>query len=206
MKKNLLLIVLIYSNIVSAQDTIPVKSPEDKHKITEIDSTNKEDKELIEKLNKKYLNQEFYFYMDYTNTFNQIKFVKSKIINIEYNYYNNSPVSANIQFCTVKGDTAWITLKIEYYKKEFMDITLTFNKMHYSKFYKDVRYNQWQNIKANRVVLNMNEREVSLSWGYPKHETNIEFSWGYEDIWYYPQRNTYLYFHNDILKTIQRID
>ena len=59
MKKNLLLIVLIYSNIVSAQDTIPVKSPEDKHKITEIDSTNKEDKELIEKLNKKYLNQEF---------------------------------------------------------------------------------------------------------------------------------------------------
>ena len=87
MKKILLLIVLIYSNIVSAQDTIPVKSPEDKHKITEIDSTNKEDKELIEKLNKKYLNQEFYFYMDYTNTFNQIKFVKSKIINIEYNYY-----------------------------------------------------------------------------------------------------------------------
>lgn len=206
MKKNLLLIALIYSNIVSAQDTIPVKSPEDKHKITEIDSTNKEYKELIEKLNKKYLNQEFYFYMDYKNTFNQIKFVKSKIFNIEYNYYNNSPVSANIQFCTINGDTTWITLQIEYYKKEFMDINLTFNKMHYSKFYKDVRYNQWKNIKANRVVRNMNEREVSLSWGYPKHETNTEFSWGYEDIWYYPQRNTYLYFYNGILKTIQRID
>ena len=206
MKAILLLIVLIYSNIVSAQDTIPVKSIEDKHTLTEIASSNKEDLELIEKLNKKYLNQEFYFYMDYTNTFNHIKFVKSKIINIKYNYYNNRPVSAWIQFCTIKGDTTEISLNIEYYKKEFMDITLTFNKMHYSKFYKDVRYNQWQNIKANRVVRNMNEREVSLSWGYPKHETNTEYSWGYEDVWYYPQRHTYLYFYNGILKTIQRID